>query len=46
MIKKVMKNFKILKSLKDKNIKIYFDFNIRLNNWKSKTIALKTIIKF
>ena len=40
------KFYKILKSLKDKNIKIYFDFNVRLNNWKSKTIALQTIIKF
>ena len=40
------KFYKILKSLKGNNIKIYFDFNVRLKNWKSKTIALQTIIKF
>ena len=35
------KFYKILKSLKAKNIKIYFDFNVRLNNWKIKQLHYK-----
>ena len=44
--KSTNKFYKLLKLLKTKNIKIYFDFNVRLNNWKNKIIAKKTILKF
>lgn len=40
------KFYKLLKLLKRIGIKIYFDFNVRLNNWKNKKIAKETIIKF
>ena len=38
--------YKLLCLIKNKNIKIYFDFNVRINNWPNKSIALKSIIKF
>ncbi len=38
--------YKFLKLLKNRGIKIYFDFNVRLNNWVKKERALKKIIKF
>ncbi len=38
--------YKFLKSIKKKGTKVYFDFNVRLNNWKNKKIALKQILKF
>ena len=37
---------KFLKLIKQKDIKIYFDFNVRINNWKNKETAVKQIIKF
>tara|TARA_Y100001970_G_scaffold293500_1_gene440760 strand:- start:7845 stop:8729 length:885 start_codon:yes stop_codon:yes gene_type:complete len=40
------KFYKVLKSLKENSIKIYFDFNVRINNWKNKKIAQQTILKF
>ena len=40
------KFYKILKSLKGNNIKIYFDFNVKVKKLEGKTIALQTIIKF
>lgn len=39
--------FSRLLSLAKKNdVKIYFDFNVRLNNWKNKKIAKEKIVKF
>ena len=44
--KSLKKFYKLLLFIKNKNIKIYFDFNVRINNWLNKSIALKSIIKF
>lgn len=38
--------FKLLTLAKEKGVKLYFDFNIRLNNWKSKGLAKKLVLKF
>ena len=38
--------YKLIKRLKKNNIKIFFDLNIRLKNWKSTSIAKKNIKKF
>ena len=44
--KSIEKFYKLLVLLKIKGIKIYFDFNVRLNNWINQIIAKKTILKF
>ena len=38
--------YKVLTLAKKNGVKLYFDFNIRLNNWKSKEIANKLVLKF
>ena len=38
--------YKFLSALKKKGIMIYFDFNMRVKNWKNKKIALKQILRF
>tara|TARA_Y100001935_G_scaffold114501_1_gene94860 strand:- start:390 stop:1301 length:912 start_codon:yes stop_codon:yes gene_type:complete len=45
-LKNVIKFYKLLKLAKQKNIKIYFDFNVRLNNWGSGKFAKQFILKF
>ncbi len=44
--KSTNKFYEILKLLKKNGVKIYFDFNVRLNNWETKKIAKQTILKF
>ncbi len=44
--KSISKFYKILKLLKKDGLQIFFDFNVRLNNWESKKIAQQTILKF
>ena len=38
--------YKLLILAKANGVKLYFDFNIRSNNWKSKEIANKLVLKF
>ncbi len=40
------KFYLFLKKLKKNGLKIYFDFNVRINNWVDKKLALKSILKF
>ncbi len=44
--KSISKFYKVLRLLKKDGVQIYFDFNVRLNNWESKKIAQQTILKF
>ncbi len=41
-----IKFYKVLNKLKKSGLKIYFDFNIRINNWVNKKTALESIEKF
>ena len=44
--KSIIKFYKLLNLAKKNGVKIYFDFNVRLNNWDSRKLAKKVILKF
>ena len=44
--KNIVNFYKLLKLAKKNGVKIYFDFNVRLNNWHSSKLAKQLILKF
>ena len=44
--KNIVYFYRLLKLAKQNGIKIYFDFNVRLNNWHSSKLAKQLILKF
>ena len=44
--KNIVNFHKLLKLAKQNNVSIYFDFNVRLNNWNSSKLAKQLILKF